>query len=112
MSEKEFFVESDNDQSVVASMGASVNKFGEFVVEMEKERRGRRWEKTLAVVDRTDTRELARALGVREEELSGTVASRFGEAGANLTVGDVERLFSEVLEFILDHGVRYRLRCE
>ena len=114
MSAKEFFVESDNDQPVVASLGAAVNKFGEFVVEMEKERYGRRsrTEKTLAVVDREDARELAKALGVGEDELSRALNGHFGEVGRNLSVADVEKLFGEVLDFILDHGVRYRLKRE
>ena len=57
-------------------------------------------------------RELAKALGVGEDELSRALNGHFGEVGRNLSVADVEKLFGEVLDFILDHGVRYRLKRE
>ena len=36
------------------------------------------------------------------------IVQKFGGS----SVADVEKLFGEVLDFILDHGVRYRLKRE
>ena len=112
MERKEFFVESDNDQPVVASVGAALNKFGELEVEFERMSYGRRRGKSkmVATVDRYDTKELAAALGVDAAEVSGVMAERLGDAGVNPSPSDVEALFGAALEFILDNGVRYRLK--
>ena len=114
MSTEEFFVESDNDCPVVVSVGAALNKFGELEVEMEKTRHtGRRKEeKTVATLDREETRELARRLGVEPEGLSGALREHFEDGGLPFSPGDVERLFGETLDFLLDNGARYRLRRE
>lgn len=65
-----------------------------------------------ATVDKHDALDMARRLNVPLTALPSIIFKRYGDT-SNLSVpSEVEAAFKDILDFILDCGVRYRLKRE
>lgn len=62
-----------------------------------------------AVVDKEDTATLAGQLGVGIDGLAGVLADEY-EDTYSFGASEVEAIFQDILEKILDHGVKYHLK--
>lgn len=108
----ELLVESDNDLPFGVSLDAGLGEDHNLILCME------RWDLEspkygyvlYAIVDKDDTLLMANRLGIQVEELPKCLKSRFGTDSGAWVPSRVEALFSELLNFILDCGVRYRLK--
>ena len=122
MEDRGFCIESDGDQPVVATVSVEFDRWGELQVELayedyrRPEREGSRSRlprrRARATVDRADAERMARRLGKLVAQLPAAFEERWGDAGWCLPPRQVEAIFGEMLEFILDCGVQYRLRDE
>lgn len=122
MEDRGFCIESDGDQPVVATVSVEFDGWGELQVELayedyrRPEREGSRSRlprrRARATVDRADAERMARRLGKPVAQLPAAFEERWGDAGVCLPPRQVEAIFGEMLEFILDCGVQYRLRDE
>ncbi|HIZ25559.1 MAG TPA: hypothetical protein H9969_00625 [Candidatus Barnesiella merdipullorum] len=65
--------------------------------------------KITATLDRDKAALLADRLGITPEAVPQTLFDRYGDTSNTSVPSGVEALFEEILNFILDHGARYRL---
>lgn len=68
--------------------------------------------KVYATVDKRDAMGMARRLNVSLTDLPAVIFKRYGEASNVFVPSEVEATFKDILDFILDCGVRYRLKRE
>ncbi len=104
--------ESDEDMDMGASVVAGIDRYGNLVVGMDffdLDDHGRDYE-LHAIVEREPAEAMARRLGTRMERLPQLLADRCGDRSRMLDISEVEAVFQQTLEFMLDCGVRYRLR--
>lgn len=104
--------ESDEDMEIGASVVAGIDRYGNLVVGMDfidYEDHGRDYEQH-AIVERELAEAMARRLGTRMERLPRLLADRCGDDSRILVPSQVEAVFQQTLEFMLDYGARYRLR--
>ncbi len=101
----------DDDLPVVATLYVWLSEVGELLVEYHREAlHGRGGETTTrAVVDEEETETMARYFGLPKEALPALFEERCSLHYAT-TAGEVERLFQEALELILETGAQYRFR--
>lgn len=101
----------DADLSVAASVYATIDYQGGLVIEyrLEDDRHPRRNFTKRAIVDSDDAISMARHYSVEVKALPQLLDSRCGIAYAS-TPSDVEYVFGEALNIILDAGVRYRIK--
>lgn len=101
----------DIDLPVVASVFALINHSGELVVEyrLEDDNEPRRNSTKRATVDRDDTLTMARRLHISVEELPARLNEECGTASDG-TPSEVEYIFGEALNYIIEAGVQYRLK--
>lgn len=101
----------DGDLDVEVAVYAMVNEFYELVIEychnddILPDRSFRR----SATVDREETREMAKLLNIKVEELPKRLYEECGVSYGS-TPSHAETVFQETLDFILDCGARYELR--
>ena len=110
---EEYILASDDDLEIASDIVVGFDDDKNFVVELIKtnymvshggERRVR------AVVDKEEALLLADYLNVRLTALPKCFDQRFGEFSNILKPSYVDAQFKEILEFILDCGVHYRLK--
>ena len=68
--------------------------------------------KVYATVDKRDAMGMARRLNVSLTDLPAVIFKRYGEASNVFVPSEVEATFKDILDVILDCGVRYRLKRE
>lgn len=101
----------DGDLDVEVAVYAMVNEFHELVIEychnddMAPDRSFSR----SATVDREETREIARLLNIKVEDLPKRIYEECGVSYGS-TPSHAETVFQETLDFILDCGARYELK--
>ena len=101
----------DGDLDVEVAVYAMVNEFYELVIEychnddILPDRSFRR----SATVDREETREMAKLLNIKVEELPKRLYEECGVSYGS-TPSHAETVFQETLDFILDCGARYELK--
>lgn len=101
----------DADLNVEVAVYAMVNEFYELVIEychnddISPDRSFRR----SATVDREETREMAKLLNIKVEELPKRLYEECGVSYGS-TPSHAEMVFQETLDFILDCGARYELK--
>ena len=110
MSEK-ILINTDVDLPIQASVCALVNDRGELVIDYtyEDDEELSSDFRRAAIVDREDTLEMAKYYGVQVEQLPQLLYDECGVAYDSVP-SDVERVFQDVLNFILESGVRYKFR--
>ncbi len=109
-SQKTLFV-TDADLPVQVYVFVWISERREFVVEyrFEDDRASFRNFKRMAVVDRQGCMQMARFYNVKVDELPQMVYDECG-VGYESTPSQADIVFQQVLDFILDSGVKYRLR--
>ena len=101
----------DADLQYVASVYAWIGECGELLVEYrfeDDDNAARNFAKR-AVVDLDDAHALALRVGVQLEQLPEWLDEACGVA-YDTTASEVERVFQEALDTILDAGVQYHLK--
>ncbi len=101
----------DADLSVQIYIYAQINWRGELVIEYrhDDDRAPHRNYTREAVVDREDTAAMAKRLNVRVEELPERLDEVCGVKYESVP-SHADEVFQQALNFILDAGVRYRLK--
>ena len=101
----------DGDLDVEVAVYAMVNEFYELVIEychnddISPDRSFRR----SATVEREETREMAKLLNIKVEDLPKRIYEECGVSYGS-TPSHAETVFQETLDFILDCGARYELK--
>lgn len=111
---KQVIVESNDDLEIWSSITVWESPRQELIVQLEfidYDNRDRD-RKTFATLDRDETRLLADQLHLSAEALPQALFDRYGDTSNSAVPSEVEALFQEILNFILDHGARYRLTQE
>ncbi len=101
----------DGDLDVEVAVYAMVNEFHELVIEYchnDDMAPGRSFSRS-ATVDREETREMAKQLNIKVEELPKRLYEECGVSYGS-TPSHAEMVFQETLDFILDCGARYELK--
>lgn len=114
LSLKQVIVESNDDLEIWSSITVWESPRQELVVQLEfidYDDRDRD-SKTFATLDRDETALLAECLHIAAEALPQALFDRFGDTSNSAVPSEVEALFQEILNFVLDHGARYRLSRE
>lgn len=100
---------SDQDQSSVAELFAGFDANKNLVIDLSMYNRTNG--NSRAVVDKDDAKSLASKLNIAIDQLPEKVAkmATADEQLINASPSDVERIFSKVLDTILNLGARYKL---
>lgn len=101
----------DGDLDVEVAVYAMLNEFHELVIEYchnDDMAPGRSFSRS-ATVDREETREIARLLNIKVEDLPKRIHEECGVSYGS-TPSHAETVFQETLDFILDCGARYELK--
>ena len=108
--ERTLFV-SDADLPVQVCIYAWISKCEELVIEyrFEDDRTSTRNFKRVAFVDREECMQMAEFYKVKVEELPSVIYEECG-VGYESTPSHADIVFQETLNFILDSGVRYKLK--
>ena len=108
---KQVIVESHDDLEIWSSITVWEGARQELVIQLEFTDYDDpdRETKTSATLDRDEAATLAKHLHITAEALPQALFDRYGDTSNLAVPSEVEALFQEILNFILDHGARYRL---
>lgn len=102
-------IESDEDLEIVSTIDAEYNSKSNLVIEYYCIN----YEKRRNVIDYTatveNTEKLAKRLKVNPIDLPQAIYDEFGDSTGVSRLSDIEYVFKEILDFILDCGVKYKL---
>ena len=112
MRDEALIAESDNDMEIVSSLSVGFDLFGNLVVEMDyADGSDSRYDYRLdAIVDKDELVLLSRELESFNKSLPLAISDRFGKGWKLLTPSDIDGVFSDILDFILDCGAHYKLK--
>ena len=104
-------IESDEDLEIVSTIDAVYNSKNNFVVEYYciNHEKGRKVIDYTATVDQENTAILAKHLKVNPVDLPQVIYDEFGDSTGISRLSDIEYVFKEILDFILDCGAKYQL---
>ena len=103
--------EADGDLPFGDSVSAEINYRKELVIEYTyTDYRTEIESKKLATVDREDTAKMAAFLNVPIEQLPQRIWEECGDSSDICTYSEINGIFKDVLDYILDCGVRYVLK--
>lgn len=104
-------IESDGDLPFGAYILAGLSERMELTVEYvyTNYETGRNTTR-LATVDTTDTVSMSKYLKAKSEDLPEIIYDECGDSSGISVPSEVEATFKKILDFILDCGVRYKLR--
>ncbi len=103
--------ESDGDLPFGDCVSAEINYRKELVIEYSTtDYRTEIESKKLAVVDREDTAKMAACLNVPIEQLPRRIWEECGDTSGVCSTSEIKGIFKDVLDYILDCGVRYVLK--
>lgn len=103
--------ESDGDLPFGDCVSAEINYKKELVIEYVTTNHKTEIEsKKLAIVDAEDTEKMAAYLNVAIEQLPQQIWEECGEVSDICTPSQINGIFKDVLDYILDCGVRYVLK--
>lgn len=109
---QETIICSDEDQPIVADISTGFDDRKNLVIKMEyTDYEDSRYDTTtIATVSFEDARTLAGRLRTNTLELPQVLADEFeGEPGILYSTNDVKGVFKEILDFLVDYGIHYRL---
>lgn len=104
-------IESDEDLEIVSTIDAEYNSKSNLVIEyycINYEKRRKVIDYT-ATVDKENTEKLAKRLKVNPIDLPQAIYDEFGDSTGVSRLSDIEYVFKEILDFIPDCGVKYKL---
>lgn len=104
-------IESDEDLEIVSTIAAEYNSKNNLVIEyycINYEKKRKRIDYT-ATVDKANTEKLAKHLNINPINLPQVIYDEFGDSTGASRLSDIEFVFKEILDFILDCGVKYKL---
>ena len=103
--------EADGDLPFGDCVSADINYRKELVIEyITTDCRTEIESRKLATVDREDTAKMAAFLNVPIEQLPLRIWEECGDSSDICTPSEIKGIFKDVLEYILDCGVRYVLK--
>lgn len=111
LTSEETIIESDEDLEIVSTIEAGYDYRKNFVVKyycINYEKRRKVIDYT-ATVDEEDATKMAKHLKVDYYDLPKVLYNEFGDCTGTTTLSGIEYVFKEILEFILDCGVKYKL---
>lgn len=107
---EKIIIESDEDLAIVSTIVAGYDYRKNFVVQYTCRDYDRGGEKGYtAIVDEEDAKVMARHLKVGSAELPQALYDEFGDCTGTTTLSGIEYVFKEILDCILDSGVKYKL---
>lgn len=103
--------EADGDLPFGDCVSADINYRKELVIEyITTDYRTEIESNKLTTVDRDDTAKMAAYLNVPIEQLPQRILDECGDTSDVCTPSEIKGIFKDVLEYILDCGVRYTLK--
>ena len=103
--------ETDGDLPFGDCVSADINYRKELVIEyITTDYRTEIESKKLAIIDAEDTAKMAACLNVPIEQLPQRILDECGDTSDICTPSEIKGIFKDVLEYILDCGVRYTLK--
>lgn len=111
LTSERMIIESGGDLEVVSTIVAGYDYRKNFVVQYycmnyEKSRREVNY---TATVDKEDAEAMAKHLTVAPTDLPQVIYDEFGDCTGISRLSDIEYVFKDILDFILDRDVKYRL---
>lgn len=105
-------IESDSDLEIVATIVTGYDTMKHFVIQFiyEDYRKGGRNNSYCAVMDEEEVATMAHHLHISPNELPQALYDAFGDKSGIAVPSEVESVFQEILEYILDCGARYSLK--
>lgn len=106
-------VESDNDLEIVGTIVSGFDYLNNLIVEygFEDYRSGGKDYSYSAIIDEDDAKVMARCLKVSLSSLPQILYDKFGRSFSEILVpSEVEGIFGDILNFVLDCGARYKLK--
>ena len=105
-------VESDNDLEIVGTIVSGFDYLNNLVVEygFEDYRSGGKDYSYYAIIDEDDAKVMAKHLKVPLSSLPKVLYDEFGSFSDILVPSEVEGIFSDILNFVLDCGAKYKLK--
>lgn len=107
----EYLNDLDNDSTVHGETTVGINFKNELVITYHyfNDEYHKYDKKTIAIVDEYDTMTLAKHLKVDLPQLTEKLRIKLGSTRFYCDPDQAEYIFSEVLDFIIDHGLRFKL---
>lgn len=111
LTSEKIIVESDGGIEIVATIVAGFDYLNNFVVQYDFEdyREGGKDYTHSAIVNEEDGMVMARHLKVSYADLPQALYDEFGETAGTSVPSEVEDVYKNVLDFILDCGAKYKL---
>ena len=104
-------VESDGDLPFYDYVIAEINYRQQLVIEyITQDCKTEAESKMMAIVDSEDTAKIAAHLNVHIDQLPRYIYDKCGDWRDTCTSSEVKGIFKDVLDYILDCGVKYELR--
>ena len=103
------FASSHEDLETWAALEAGIDDFLQLVVCLSYYEFDNKEHKRYAIVDKDDTATLAQSLGLDVTGLPEMLCDEYKD-DYSWSPSEVEAIFQDVLEKILDHGVKYHLK--
>lgn len=112
LTSEKIIVESNSDIEIVATIVAGFDYLNNFVVQyhFEDYRVGGKDYTHSAIVDEEDAKGMARHLKVSYAGLPQALYDEFGDTTGLSVPSEVESVYKDVLDFILDCGAKYKLK--
>ena len=112
LTSERIIVESDSDIEIVATIVAGFDYLNNFVVQYDFEdyRKGGKDYTHSAIVDEEDAKVMVTRLKVAYTDLPKALDDEFGDTKDLLVPSEVEAVYKDILDFILDCGAKYRLK--
>lgn len=112
LTSEKIIVESDSDIEIVATIVAGFDYLNNFVVQynFEDYREGGKDYTHSAIVDEEDAKVMARHLKVSYADLPQALYNEFGDTTGLSVPSEVESVYKDILNFLLDCGAKYRLK--
>ena len=109
---EEVIVESNDDLEIWSSIVVGFDIFGNFVIRLDhidyaEHEHDSRLE---AIINKSNARQISDFLHVKLTNLPSLISEKFGETSNLYVPSEVENLFGEILDFILDNGGHYELK--
>lgn len=112
LTSEKIIVESDGGIEIVATIVAGFDYLNNLVVQYDLEdyREGEKDYTYSAIVDEDDAKVMAKRLKVAYTDLPKALDDEFGDTTDLLVPSEVEAVYKDILDFILDCGAKYKLK--
>lgn len=111
LTSEKIIIESDEDLEIVSTIVAGYDFRNNFVVKYTCKDYQRGEEKGYtAIVDEQNAKVMARFLKVELTKLPEALYDEFGDCTGISTLSDIEYVFKDILDYILDSGAKYKLK--